>query len=54
MCVKGKNGDDASTDDVKAGESGEPGTYGLDEIMFCSGPFSGKKTVQGKFETYLI
>lgn len=48
--VDGTAGKDASID-VKGGDSGEPGYYGLDHIMFVSGFFESKNQngIKGKF-----
>ena len=48
ICLQGENGTNGSTD-VNGGEPGEPGTYGLDETMYCDGGFMKNKTIKGKY-----
>ncbi|RMZ95733.1 hypothetical protein BpHYR1_054178, partial [Brachionus plicatilis] len=53
LMEKGEQGKNAEINGVYAGDAGEPGTYGNDNVIYDSGLFSRKVNLKGDFSNYL-
>lgn len=50
---KGTDGPNANTEGVSGGKSGEPGSYGLDQVIYVD-TFFGRKRFKGDYSNYLL